>query len=65
MLATTTNTLRQSRKNNSTIKPVSTAPMRPSVPTFVIDFTTVGDSSNSKLKSTSSGSTLLKVGIDA
>ena len=47
MLKTTTNTLRQSRKNSRIIRPVSVAPMAPSVATLRIDSTTVGDSSNS------------------
>ena len=49
MLATTTITLRQSRRNKRIIRPVKPAPIAPSVATLSIAADTVGDSSNSKL----------------
>ena len=62
MFRTTTMTLRQSRKNSSTIRPVSPAPMSPSVTTVHIDLVTVGDWSNSKLTEMSSGRTACMLG---
>ncbi len=43
MFRTTTMTLRQSRRNSSTISPVSAAPIRPSVTTLHMARVTVGD----------------------
>ena len=63
MLSTTTMTLRQSRRNRSTISPVRTAPIRPSVTTVHIDLVTVGDWSNSKLTLMSSGRTACMLGM--
>ena len=48
MLNTTTITLRQSRRNSRIIRPVSAAPISPSVATLFTAVTTVGDSSNAK-----------------
>ncbi len=65
MFDTTTITLRQSPRNNMIIKPVSAAPMIPSVPTLLMAVTTVGDSSNSKPIFTSLGKTSRKADIAA
>ena len=48
MVITTTVTLRQSRKNSSTIRPVSKAPSNPSLATSPMALVTYGDWSNSK-----------------
>ena len=53
MLSTTTITERQSRKNSSTMRPVNSAPMAPSVPTPHIAPVTIGDWSNANWMSTS------------
>ena len=63
MFSTTISALRQSRRNNSTIRPVSSAPSSPSVTRPRIEFVTYGDWSNSSRTSTSSGTTFLKSGM--
>ena len=64
MLQTTTSTLRKSRRNRRIISPVRPAPIAPSVATLSTACTTVGDSSNSKLIFTSSGTALRNFSID-
>ncbi len=64
MLATTTSTLRTSRRNRRIISPVSPAPIAPSVATLSTACTTVGDSSNSKLIFTSSGTAARNCAMD-
>jgi len=63
MFSTTTMTLRQSRRNRSTISPVRAAPIAPSVTTVHIERVTVGDWSSSKLTSMSSGRTACMPGM--
>jgi hypothetical protein len=57
MFRTTTITLRQSRRNSNTIRPVSAAPSSPSMPTPQMARVTYGDWSNSNFTSMSSGRT--------